>query len=66
MVLGSAKLLSAIIGLSLGSAAIAEDLVRYESSPTGTIYYYDAKTIRRYTEDTVVCPSSEHLALIAA
>ena len=49
----SAKLLIATIGLCLGSAAIAEDLVNYSIGPNGTDFYYDAETIRRYSNNTV-------------
>ena len=48
MVLKSAKVLIATIGLCLGSAAIAQDLVYiYTDESTGAVWYYDAETIRR-------------------
>ena len=53
MVLKSVKVLIATIGLGLGSAAIAEDLVYYGRDGTDTVYYYDADTIRRYSNNTV-------------
>jgi|LauGreDrversion4_2_1035121.scaffolds.fasta_scaffold477564_2 hypothetical protein len=53
MVLKTAKLLIAIIGLCLGSAAFAEDLVYYGTGSTGTEYYYDAETIRKFKGDIV-------------
>jgi hypothetical protein len=49
----SAKLLIATVGLCLGSAAIAEDLVYFGTDPTDTVFYYDAETIRRYSNNTV-------------
>ena len=53
MVFKSVKVLIATIVLSLGSAAIAEDLVNYANDPSGSNYYYDAETIRRYSNNTV-------------
>ena len=53
MVFRSVKVSIATIGLSLGSAASAENLVYYDTSPTGTEIYYDAETIRRYSNNTV-------------
>ena len=50
----SAKLLIATIGLCLGSAAMAEDLVYCGTDATGSDMYYDTETIRRYSNDTVV------------
>jgi hypothetical protein len=59
MVFKSVKVLIATIGLSLGSAAIAENLVYYDTSPTGTDKYYDTETIRRYSNNTVVVWTKE-------
>ena len=53
MSLASAKVLIAIIGLGLASAAIAEDLVYYGSDRSKSDYYYDAETIRRYDDGDV-------------
>jgi hypothetical protein len=53
MVFKSAKVLIATIGLCLGSAAIAEDLVAYSSTDSGTYHYYYADTIIRYPDNTV-------------
>jgi hypothetical protein len=53
MVFRSVKVLIATIGLCLGSDAIAEDLVYYGSNSTGGSAYYDAETIRRYSNNTV-------------
>lgn len=53
MFFSSVKVLIATIGLSLGSAAIAEDLVYYGTGASRKIYYYDAETIRRYSNNTV-------------
>ena len=53
MIIKSAKLLIATIGLSLGSAALAEDLVYYFTTSNGTDWYYDTETIRRYSNNTV-------------
>jgi hypothetical protein len=53
MVPKAAKVLIATIGLCLGSAAIAEDLVHLGTSPSGTIYNLDTGTIRRYSNNTV-------------
>lgn len=53
MVFKSVKALIATIGLSLGSAAIAEDLVRYGLTTPGSDYYYDAETIQKYSNNTV-------------
>jgi hypothetical protein len=49
----SAKLLIATIGLGLGSAAIAEDLVYLYTEGSGMVWYYDAGTIRRYPNNVV-------------
>jgi TPR repeat protein len=53
MVLRSAKVFVATIGLNLGSAAIAEKLVYYATAPTLSDYYYDTETIRRYDDGDV-------------
>jgi hypothetical protein len=53
MVFKSVKVLIATIGLSLGSAAIAEDLVYFGSDPTGTVFYIDKETIRKNLNNTV-------------
>lgn len=53
MVFKSVKVLIATVGLSLGSAAIAEDLVYFTTDVSGTDFYYYADTIRRYPNDTV-------------
>ena len=53
MVFKSVKVLITTIGLCLGSAAIAEDLVYYSTTLNGTDFYYDAETIRRYSNNTV-------------
>ena len=53
MIFKSVKVLIATIGLGLGSAAIAEDLVYYATDATGTDYYFDAETIRIPTVNTV-------------
>jgi hypothetical protein len=47
MIIKPVKLLIATIGLSLGSAAIAEDLVYYNRGANGTVAFYDRETIRR-------------------
>ena len=61
MVFRSVKVLIATIGLGLGSAATAEDLVYYGTGPNRTDYYYDADTIRRYSNNTVeVWDKSDH------
>ena len=50
----SAKVLIATIGLCLGSAAIAQDLVYiYTDESTGAVWYYDAETIRRNSQNRV-------------
>lgn len=49
----SAKLLIATIGFSLGSAASAENLVYYGTNANGHVAFYDADTIRRYSNNTV-------------
>ncbi len=53
MAFKSVKVLIATIGLNLGSAAIAEDLVYFGTKNTGTVFYYDADTIRRNSNNTV-------------
>lgn len=53
MVLKSAKILIATIGLSLGSAAIAEDLVVYAKGANERFFFYDEETIRRFPNNTV-------------
>ena len=53
MSLASAKVLIALIGLGLSSAAIAEDFVYYGSDLYKSDYYYDAETIRRYDDGDV-------------
>ena len=53
MIIKPVKVLIATIGLCLGSAAIAEDLVRYGLTASGTVFYYDADTIRQYSNNTV-------------
>ena len=56
MIIKSAKVLITAIGLSLGSAAIAEDLVAYakgQGSNEERFFYYDAETIRKYPNGTV-------------
>mgnify|MGYP000666221019 CR=1 FL=1 len=53
MSLASAKVLIAIIGLGLASAAIAEDLVYYGTDRSKSDYYYDAESIRRYNDGDV-------------
>ncbi len=53
MVFKSVKALITTIGLSLGSAAIAEDPVYFATDVTGTYFTYDADTIRRYSNNTV-------------
>lgn len=61
MVPKAAKVLIATIGLCLGSAAIAEDLVVYSTDDSGTYYYYYADTIRRNPDNTVeVWVKSDH------
>ena len=55
----SVKILIATIGLCLGSAAIAEDLVYYASDSSGSDYYYDAETVRRYSDNLVVVWTKE-------
>lgn len=49
----SMKVLITTIGLNLSSAAIAEDLVKYATNGSGTDFYYDADTIRTYSNNTV-------------
>ena len=53
MIIKSVKLLIATIGLSLGSAAITEDLVFAVTGKAGSVWYYDAETVRRYPNNTV-------------
>jgi hypothetical protein len=54
MIIKAVKLLIATIGLCLGSAAMAENLVYIQTDAPGSDYYYDAETIRRYSNDTVL------------
>jgi hypothetical protein len=53
MVSKSVKVLIATIGLCLGSAASAENLVYYGTNTKGHVAYYDADTIRKYSNNTV-------------
>ncbi len=53
MVPKAAKVLIATIGLCLGSAAIAENLVAFGTNASGTVWYYDAETVRKYADNTV-------------
>ena len=53
MSFASARVLIATIGLGLGSAAIAEDLVYYGTDRSKSDYYYDAESIRRYNDGDV-------------
>ncbi len=56
MAFRSVKVLIVTIGLGLGSAAIAEDLVAYakgRGSNEERFFYYDAETIRKYPNGTV-------------
>lgn len=46
MIIKAVKLLIATIGLSLGSAAIAEDLVFAVTGKAGSVWYYDAEPFR--------------------
>jgi hypothetical protein len=50
----SAKLLIATIGLGLGTAVIAEDLVYYNRGADGTVAFYDRETIRRSGDQVTV------------
>lgn len=54
MFFSSVKVLIATIGLGLSSAAIADDLVYLSKESSGTVWYYDAETIRRNSNNTVV------------
>ena len=49
----AAKVLIATIGLSLGSAALAEDLVYALTGKAGSVWYIDTETIRTYPNNTV-------------
>ena len=53
MIIKAVKLLIATIGLGLGSAAIAEDLVNYSIDPNLAYYYYDAESIRKNSNNTM-------------
>jgi hypothetical protein len=47
MIIKPVKLLIATIGLSLGSAAIAEGLVYASETDNGSVWYYDTETVRQ-------------------
>jgi hypothetical protein len=49
----SVKVLITTIGLCLGTAASAENLVYFGTNASGHVAYYDADTIRRYSNNTV-------------
>jgi hypothetical protein len=53
MVLKTAKVLIATIGLCLGSAAFAENFVDIFTSQSGTIYKLDTESIRTYSNNSV-------------
>jgi hypothetical protein len=45
--MNSTKLMMAAAGLTFSSAALAENLVLYEYTRTGSVYYYDTDTVRK-------------------
>jgi len=54
MIIKPVKLLIATIGLGLGSAAIAENLVYYGEVRPGSIFLYDSETIRKIGDTVTV------------